>query len=164
MLTAAGQSVIDLGSYGKLIAPVQVEGAWYYYWDIGQRSQQWLDGIFTTTQITLNGVRVALPTANGGADPPQGVNKYQNGTSYEDAGVSTNGTTGTLDGLLAIWDAYNGTGNGTGMNGTPPGWPSDYYWVDDVRWGHDAVDLSDGQSDAYTILDGFSYYIALQVM
>ena len=29
----AGQSVIDLGSYGNLIAPVQVEGAWYYYWD-----------------------------------------------------------------------------------------------------------------------------------
>ena len=30
MLTAAGQSVIDLGSNGKLIAPVQVEGAWYF--------------------------------------------------------------------------------------------------------------------------------------
>ncbi|MEI8159324.1 MAG: cadherin repeat domain-containing protein, partial [Burkholderiales bacterium] len=31
---AAGQSVIDLGSFGKLIAPVQVDGGkWYYYWD-----------------------------------------------------------------------------------------------------------------------------------
>ncbi|MEI6029310.1 MAG: Ig-like domain-containing protein, partial [Betaproteobacteria bacterium] len=30
----AGQSVIDLGSYGKLIAPVQVDGGkWYYFWD-----------------------------------------------------------------------------------------------------------------------------------
>ena len=29
----ASDSVIDLGSYGRLIAPVQVEGAWYYYWD-----------------------------------------------------------------------------------------------------------------------------------
>ena len=29
-----GQSVIDLGSFGKLIAPVQVDGGnWYYYWD-----------------------------------------------------------------------------------------------------------------------------------
>ena len=29
-----GQSVIDLGSYGKLINPVQVDGGrWYYYWD-----------------------------------------------------------------------------------------------------------------------------------
>ena len=26
---SAGQSVIDLGSYGKLIAPVQVDGTWY---------------------------------------------------------------------------------------------------------------------------------------
>ena len=30
----AGESVIDLGSYGKLIAPVQVDGGqWFYYWD-----------------------------------------------------------------------------------------------------------------------------------
>ena len=29
----AGQSVIDLGGLGQLIAPVQVEGKWYYYWD-----------------------------------------------------------------------------------------------------------------------------------
>ena len=28
-----GAPVIDLGSYGKLIAPVQVGGNWYYYWD-----------------------------------------------------------------------------------------------------------------------------------
>jgi transcriptional antiterminator Rof (Rho-off) len=27
------QPIIDLGSYGKLIAPVQVEGKWYYFWD-----------------------------------------------------------------------------------------------------------------------------------
>jgi hypothetical protein len=30
----AGDSVIDLGSFGKLIAPVQVDGGkWYYHWD-----------------------------------------------------------------------------------------------------------------------------------
>ena len=29
-LFTVGQSVIDLGSYGQLIAPVQVEGNWYY--------------------------------------------------------------------------------------------------------------------------------------
>ena len=29
-----GEPVIDLGSYGKLIAPVQVDGGhWFYYWD-----------------------------------------------------------------------------------------------------------------------------------
>lgn len=33
-LYVAGQAVIDLGAgYGKLIAPVQVDGNWYYYWD-----------------------------------------------------------------------------------------------------------------------------------
>ena len=29
----AGQDVIDLGEYGLLIAPVNVDGNWYYYWD-----------------------------------------------------------------------------------------------------------------------------------
>jgi len=33
-LVEAGDAVIDLGSYGKLIAPVQVDGGqWFYYWD-----------------------------------------------------------------------------------------------------------------------------------
>jgi hypothetical protein len=168
-----GQSVIDLGSYGKLIAPVQVEGAWYYYWDSSgdgtsnsadQRSQGWLDGIFTSTHATLNGVMVALPTANGGAGYPQGNFKSQNGTSYEDAGASTNGTTSSFNELLAIWDAYNGTGTGTGLNGTPPGWRDDYYWVADVQWGHDAVRLRDADIDAYTVIDNFNFHIALQVL
>ncbi|MDD2829229.1 MAG: hypothetical protein PHW18_06610 [Sulfuricurvum sp.] len=26
-------NIIDLGSYGKLIAPVHVNGNWYYFWD-----------------------------------------------------------------------------------------------------------------------------------
>jgi hypothetical protein len=30
----AGQSTIDLGTYGKLIAPVNVDGKWYYAWDM----------------------------------------------------------------------------------------------------------------------------------
>ena len=48
----AGQSVIDLGSYGKLIAPVQVDGVhWYYYWD---RSG--------------NGTNANTGTLNGGLD------------------------------------------------------------------------------------------------
>ncbi len=50
-LYLAGQAVIELGStYGKLIAPVQVEGNWYYYWD---RSG---DGTSANTG-TLNGGR-----------------------------------------------------------------------------------------------------------
>lgn len=30
----AGQDVIDLGEYGKLIATVQVDGKWFYVWDM----------------------------------------------------------------------------------------------------------------------------------
>lgn len=33
-VSLAGQSVIDLGTYGKLIAPVQVDGKWFYVWDM----------------------------------------------------------------------------------------------------------------------------------
>jgi VCBS repeat-containing protein len=48
----AGQSVIDLGSYGKLIAPVQVDGVnWFYFWD---RSG--------------NGTNANTGTLNGGLD------------------------------------------------------------------------------------------------
>jgi hypothetical protein len=66
----AGQSVIDLGSYGKLIAPVQVDGGkWYYFWDrsgdgstadtgnlnggVDYTNHDVLDGIFTQD---INGV------------------------------------------------------------------------------------------------------------
>ena len=60
----AGDAVIDLGSYGKLIAPVQVDGGqWYYHWDrsgdgtsadtgslnggVDYTTHDVLDGIFT---------------------------------------------------------------------------------------------------------------------
>ena len=66
----AGVAVIDLGSYGKLIAPVQVEGAWYYHWDrsgdgssadagsynngTDRTTHDVLDGIFTSTLSEVN--------------------------------------------------------------------------------------------------------------
>ena len=156
LFTNAGQSVIDLDSYGKLTFPVQVEGAWYYFWDrngngISQgtdfAAHDELDGIFTSTlsevnagttgtgtdttdlirYANLNGVKLALPTANGGVAYPQGINDGQNGTSYTDAGGSTNGTTSAFNELLAIWDAYNGTGTDNLVEGVPPGWKDDEY-------------------------------------
>ena len=196
VLTAAGQSIIDLGSYGKLIAPVQVEGAWYYYWDLSGDGTDagidyathdvldWIfnqningventtvanaDGLFGTTDTdryaTLNGVKVALPTANGGVVYPQGIDDLQSGTVYTDAGVSTNGTTGTFNDLLAIWDAYNGTGTGIVSNGTPSGWQADYYWsATPSASGHAGVGLyHGGVGDG---LDGYDdVYVALQVL
>jgi hypothetical protein len=66
---------------------------------------------------------VALPTANRGGNPQQ-----LSGTVFSDAGATTNGTTSTYDSLLAVWDAYNGTGTSTLGNGTPPGWIGGQYW------------------------------------
>jgi hypothetical protein len=188
----AGQSVIDLGSYGKLIAPVQVEGAWYYYWDrsgdgtnggVDTTTHNVLDGIFTSTlsevnagttgpgtdttdlirYANLNGVKVALPTANGGVAYPQSINNFQNGTSYTDAGVTTNGTTTSFNELLAIWDAYNGTGTVTFASGTPSGWQASIYWsATPSASGHSGVALGNGSVVDY--LDGNSRYVALQVL
>ena len=78
----AGDAVIDLGSYGKLIAPVQVEGAWYYYWDrsgngtsadtgslnggLDYTTHDVLDGIFTST----------LSEVNAGTVGTEGVNSF----------------------------------------------------------------------------------------
>ena len=137
--------MIDLGSFGKLINGVQVEGKWYYHWDrsgggssasdsgtlnggVDCVDHNTLGGIFnkdingilnpdagTNTTDTFryhtfsNGVQVALPTANGGLNYPQGTDAAQNGTSYTDDGPSSNGTSSSFNELLAIWDAYNGT-------------------------------------------------------
>ncbi|MFA6014096.1 MAG: Ig-like domain-containing protein [Gallionellaceae bacterium] len=157
----AGQSVIDLGgTYGKLIAPAQVEGNWYYFWDLNGNGtstddyslavprdlfkHDFLDGIFNkdingvvggggnTTDTyrygTINGINLALPTAGG----PSGFSYGANGLGQQQPGtvVSLNTTTDnpTYNDLLAIWDAYNGTGTATTNNGIPTGWLGDGYW------------------------------------
>ncbi len=195
----AGQSIIDLGGFGKLIAPVQVEGAWYYYWDRSgdgtsantgslngsddTTDHNVLDGIFKSTlaevnagtvgtgtdttdlirYATLNGVKVALPTANGGVAYPQGIDDFQNGTSYTDAGASTNGTTSSFNELLAIWDAYNGTGTERFANGTPTGWRAAGYWsATPSASGHGVVNLNNGYVVASSDFNDF--FVALQVL
>ena len=191
----AGDTVIDLGADGKLIAPVQVEGNWYYYWDrsgdgtsantgglnggLDYTTHDVLDGIFTedingstggggnTTDTyryaTLNGVHLALPTANGGTAYPNGINANQPGTAYTDAGATSNGTTSSYNELLAIWDAYNGTGTGTNINGTPSGWQAYGYWsATPSASGHAFVYLYYGY--VYDNLDNLNSYVALQVL
>ncbi|MDH4478602.1 MAG: DUF4347 domain-containing protein [Rhodoferax sp.] len=63
VLVEPGQSVIDLGSYGKLIAPVQVDnGNWYYFWDrsgngvAGGTGGSLNGGVDTTTHNVLDGL------------------------------------------------------------------------------------------------------------
>ena len=123
----------------------------------------WTDTTDLIRYATLNGVKVALPTANGGVAYPQGINNFQNGTSYTDAGVSTNGTTGTFNELLAIWDAYNGTGTGTNSNGTPSGWQAHLYWsATPSASGHANVNLNNGNVNDNN--DNNNNYVALQVL
>ena len=203
--TVAGDAVIDLGASGKLIAPVQVEGKWYYFWDrsgddpktntgslnggVDTTTHDVLDGLFnhdingvtnaTVTNIdgvkgttdtyryaTLNGVKLALPTANGSVAYPQGIGVTQSGTVYTDAGASSNGTTSTYNDLLAIWDAYNSTGTGT-ASGAPPAWAfsfQDEYWsaTPSPSWGHAGISftgLVQDRSDTNT-----TFYVALQLV
>jgi hypothetical protein len=197
-LVHTGQAVIDLVSYGKLIAPVQVEGQWYYYWDrsgdgtvadTGTRNggtdmvtHATLDSLFyrdssglassvavaardttdTYRYATLNNVAVALPMAN------QGLGTNLNGTEYSDAGATTNGTSSnSYDSLLAVWDAYNGTGTGTGADGTPPGWFSGNveYWSASPGTSadtHVAVQLASGAVASTS--DTTLAYVALVVL
>lgn len=140
----AGQPVIDLGSYGKLIAPVQVDEKWYYFWDrsgdgsrVGDAVRRGVvDYIFTqdingnvnpgskTTDTfryaTLDGVRLALPTTGG---TRVGGNYYlDDNQSYTD--------------LAAIWDSHN---SGVQTNGTPSDWGPSSYWSA-TPTGSDALD------------------------
>ena len=190
----AGQSVIDLGSYGKLIAPVQVEGAWYYYWDrsgdgtnagVDYTTHDVLDGIFTSTlsevnagttgtgtdttdlirYANLNGVKVALPTHGGALLGVNAVTGFQTGTAVgasPDRLDGSNATNATYDDLLAIWDAYNGTGTGININGTPSGWQNDYYWsATPSAFGHAGVHMI---GYVYPGGDNDGISVALQVL
>ncbi len=195
----AGKAVIDLGADGKLIAPVQVEGKWYYHWDrsgdgtkansgslnngTDRVTHDVLDGIFTqdingnvggggnTTDTyryaTLDGVKLALPTANGGMVYPNGIGAYQPGTTVQ------NGATNNplYDDLLAIWDAHNGattdtsfTNGASNVNGTPSGWQYFYYYwsATPSASGHAGVGFFDG--NVYVGYDYYDDYVALQVL
>ena len=137
-------------------------------------TMDWIESTFlessTGTVITesnrtfsINGVSVALPTANGGVAYPGSINSYQPGTSYTDAGATTNGTTSTYNDLLAIWDAYNGTTTGTNVSGTPSGWGAAGYWSATTSTsGHAGVYLNNGYVSDDVGTD--SRYVALQVL
>ena len=189
-----GPAVIDLGSYGKLIAPVQVDGGkWYYYWDrsgdgtlddfgslnggVDTTTHDVLDAIFnqdingvvggggnttdTYRYATINGVHLALPKFGSQAVLPTTQNYISSqGTSI---GAGSNSTNNTYDDLLAVWDAYNGTGTQTNISGTPTGWQSAYYWsATTSNLGHALVGLSTGYVWNYP--DTNNYYVALQVL
>jgi hypothetical protein len=109
-------------------------------------------------------IKVSLPTINGAEIPPQGINSNQNGTivGNSTASLGSNEANATFSDLLAIWDAYNGTGTGSNISGVPPGWQSEMYWsATPSDAGHIRFISSGAGYDTY---DANSYYVALQVL
>ena len=189
VLYAPGDSVIDLGASGKLIAPVQVESKWYYFWDRSgdgtsagdTTTHDVLDGIFNqdingtvggggnTTETyryaTINGVQLALPTDGlNGANLT--ANSFKPGTAYSFAGTANDATANsntTYDDLLAIWDAKNGATTDASISGTPSDWQAHLYWsATPSSSGHAYVHLLYGLVADYG--DHSDGYVALQLV
>ncbi|MDD5406250.1 MAG: Ig-like domain-containing protein [Sulfurovaceae bacterium] len=178
-LTIAPPSVIDLGpGNGQLIDPVYVDGNYYYYWDKNENGLGMVNGNpdagdqFTHNELdamfkydvngnlrpsnlsdtndtyrydTINGYHLALPTDGIGAGNIEGPH---NGTAIDN--VPAGEINPTYDDLLAIWDAYNGSGTEQLTSGVPTtAWGE---WAEGIYWsataygtnGHSAVDLLTG--------------------
>ena len=94
--------MIDLGSFGQLIAPIQVEGKWYYYLDINKDGVQ--DGFGTSDHLSHTT-----------------LNTYFNQTLEQLGSVSTTpgGTTdlvryATINNVKLALPTYGGPLDGTG--------------------------------------------------
>ena len=196
-LTGAGDAVLDLGpSYGKLIAPVEIDGGkWFYHWDRNGNGDSSDDSIpryelntlfnadsqgvkgpaFTTDTYryaTLNGILLALPTYGVSADvmnswlntkaqeepnDPNWGNMLPPGTAVGSANQAEgdNSLNPAYDGLLAIWDAFNGTAVtglapmdwNTAPSGRPPGWGSPW-----AEYASATPDPRDGHTDRHQTL------------
>jgi hypothetical protein len=183
-----GQAVISLGAVGQLIAPVRVEGNWYYVWDrnvdgrinadfVGgvrdQADMNVIENLFygkSAGQVinadnrtaSVNGVTLKLPTM-GKLTPTFTDGEVVTGTAVNSPEQINN----TYDDLLAIWDAFNGDGTGISTSGVPPGWISSEYWSASLGtfWSgsHAGVQFGNGTiSD--TPSNGQPRYIAFQVV
>ncbi|MDP3252686.1 MAG: hypothetical protein Q8M77_12350 [Hydrogenophaga sp.] len=189
-------TTLNLGTWGKLIAPVQVDGGQlYYFWDrsgdgtsagVDYATHNFLDAIFqydingvletagnavgavgetdnTYRYANLNGVQVALPTYGSTLS---GINAdnlgYLNGTAIDNSPVGE--VNPTYDDLLAIWDAHNGAGTGTGSSGIPAGW-ADYYYLSATPTAGGHAGLYPGNNSyVFDADENFNSYMALQVL
>ncbi|OHC70527.1 MAG: hypothetical protein A3H93_04320 [Rhodocyclales bacterium RIFCSPLOWO2_02_FULL_63_24] len=181
--TAAAQvyvdPVIDLGAYGMLIAPVHVDGKFYYYWDrsgdgtnantgslnggVDYMTHDALDTIFNSGSDTTNSARSAVLDGLSVMLPTHGeasvVTGYRPGTAIDN--IPLGETNPTYDDLLAIWDAHNGTGT----TGLPSGWQHEYYWsATPSASGHASVHLYLGYVYDYPVTHYAAYSVALQVL
>jgi hypothetical protein len=187
---------LSLGTWGQLILPVVVEGKTYYVWDRNANGSHGGSGdIFSHTELsnifrydvngvletagnavdyvgitdntyryaTLNGLHVALPTYGGALT---GFNASTVGYRPGTAVNSGAGNNPTYDDILAIWDAHNGSGTGTGGIGAPTGW--------DVLYGYWSATPSPSQNRTFiNLLSGsvgrtadseYTSYVALEVL
>jgi hypothetical protein len=188
----AGATSFNLGIYGNLIAPVQVEGKWYYFWDLSGNgtntnagslnngndfvNHDFLDAIFNqdingnvggsgnTTETyryaTLSGLKLALPTDGLTTSTTLPATVNAPGTSASGTGATVNTT---YDDLLAVWDAFNGTGTGTLTSGIPTGWLNAAYWsATPSAAGHTYVSMTG--VDTAIADTAANTYVALQVL
>lgn len=183
-------SVVDLGEYGKLIAPVQVNGNWYYAWDMNG------DGVHNTAQSATGKY-----AANGAVQNASGTHRYAEDRASHDIidAIFTkdingaNGFGNTTDtiryasinnislamptsGVPAgtvyiannsnytdvgeVWDTYNASNI---ANGTPPDWyANNYLTATPSTNGHEMIAVNGG----YTLnaVDSTYGFVMLQVM
>ena len=133
---------IDLGgTNGLLIRGAQADGNWYFVWDRDGDGMHNDRGTYSTMSAlngqTINGVSLTLPEFGMAAFSVG----YKPGTAVTGGGVNP-----TYDGLLAIWDAYNGSGTGTYQTADlPTDWSTSFYWsATPSPSGHANVNLNNG--------------------
>ena len=187
-----GQALVDMGTSGKLIAPVQVEGKWYYYWDrsgdgtnansgalnggtdivthdaLDLIFNQDINGVVNVTGNTTDVYRYATINGVRVALPMfDGGMMPPLGIGNYQNGTSATGTgtanSSSFDDLYAIWDAFNGTATTSNMAGTPTGWYSHDYWsATKGTTGHYIVGLHAGANLDYG--DTNTAHVALEMV
>jgi len=129
---------------------------------------------FTTSHIgetdatyrfaTLGGVHVALPTL-GSAVPGSTFNSGTAvGAASPDQWQGSNAANATYNDLLAVWDAHNGTGTGTSINGIPSAWASGQYWSASSSFAGSHYDLYLNGGGSIGDPDNVTRFVALQVL
>jgi hypothetical protein len=119
----------------------------------------------SVTLSTAGGGTVTLALASVGmTNPAAGVQPGTALGSTLDRTIGTAASNLDYDGLLAIWDAYNGTNTAAETVGMPSGWQDGYYWAADLQstGNHFKVGLGSGYVTYGT--DTANHYVAFQLL
>lgn len=171
--------VISLGSYGLLIAPVNVDGKWYYYWDrsgdgtsagLDLTTHDMLDVLFNhdvngninTTILNYDGIYGTTDDYRYGelngvklAVPTIGSGNVNVSTAFYLTTMMP-----TYVDLAKIWGTYN---TGYQTFGIPANWPKvEYYWSATVSTNGHAQLIPNGLVGGRD--DSANSYVAFQVL